>query len=88
MSDYLPIIIAAEYLNDYKIELTFDNGQQKIANYLQWLNGEIFEPLKDKNYFKTFFLDGWTIAWSNGADIAPETLYENSEVPIKSCTHK
>jgi hypothetical protein len=82
MSDYLPIIIAAEYLHDYTVKLTFDNGQQKIADCQQWLKGTVFEPLKDKNYFKTFFLDGWTIAWSNGADIAPETLYENSQAVI------
>jgi hypothetical protein len=62
MSDYIPVIIATQYLNHYKIKLTFDNGQQKIANCLQWLNGEVFEPLKDKSYFQTFFLDGWSIA--------------------------
>jgi len=77
--DYLPIIVDAEYLNDYKIKVTFDNGVEKVADFSKWLKGEIFEPLKDQEYFKKFFVDGWTIAWPNGADIAPETLYDESE---------
>ena len=77
--DYMPVVVDATYLADYKIKITFDNGEEKIADCLKWLNGEIFEPLKDKNYFQRFFVDGWSIAWPNGADIAPETLYEESD---------
>lgn len=77
--NYMPVVIDAQYVSDYKIKVTFDNGEQKIADFSNWLKGEIFEPLKDKNYFRNFFVDGWTISWSNGADIAPETLYTESE---------
>jgi hypothetical protein len=77
--DYIPVVIDAKYLTDFKIHLTFDNSEEKIADCSKWLDGEIFEPLKDVNYFKSFIVDGWTISWKNGADIAPETLYEESE---------
>jgi hypothetical protein len=76
--NYMPVVIDAKYISDYKIKITFDNGEQKIADFSKWLKGEVFEPLKDKNYFRKFFVDGWTISWSNGADIAPETLYLES----------
>ena len=76
--EHLPIVIDAEYLNDYKIKITFDTGEKKIADCEQWLEGGVFEPLKNKDYFQKFFVDGWTISWPNGADIAPETLYKES----------
>lgn len=79
MNYYMPVVIDAKYISDYKIRVTFDNGEQKIADFSKWLRGGVFEPLKDKKYFRKFFVDGWTISWSNGADIAPETLYEESE---------
>lgn len=39
----------------------------------------MFEPLKRTVYFRKFFVDGGTVVWPNGADIAPETLYEAAQ---------
>lgn len=77
--EYMPVVIDAEYLSDYRIKVTFDNGQERVVDCHKWLRGELFEPLKDQKYFQKFFVDGWTISWPNGADIAPETLYEDKE---------
>ena len=76
---YLPSVIKADYSGEYIIELTFDDGTRKAVDFSVWLSGAIFEPLKDKAMFKKFFLDGSTVAWPNGADIAPETLYAAKE---------
>ena len=80
VNGYLPRVIHADYVKDYTIKLTFDNGQMRVADCSKWIGEGVFEPLKDKKYFKRFFVDGWTISWPNGADIAPETLYTESEV--------
>jgi len=66
----------AQYLNDYILQLTFNNDEVKKVDLIDELYGEVFEPLKDKNFFKDFFISHNTIEWKNGADFAPEYLYK------------
>jgi hypothetical protein len=71
----MPQVIRAEYRGGHRIHVTFNDSSEKTVDFGRWLNGPVFEPLKDVDYFRRFFLDGGTVAWPNGADIAPETLY-------------
>ena len=73
---FLPSVIRAEYRGGYRLHVTFNDNSERTIDFRRWLEGPVFEPLKDLNYFQSFFLDGGTVAWPNGADIAPETLYE------------
>jgi len=79
--EFLPTVIKAEYRDGYMIKLTFNDGVEETIDFAQWLEGPVFEPLKDVSYFQRFFLEGGTVSWPNGADIAPETLHELA----KSC---
>ena len=76
---YLPTVIRAEYVREHMIHLAFNDGVEQTIDFSQWLEGPVFEPLKDLDYFQRFFLDGGTVTWPNGADIAPETLYEQAK---------
>ena len=69
-------VSSAEYLNDYRIVLTFSDGKKGIVDLKDEIDGEIFEPLNNIEYFKSFRKDKWTIGWDCGADFAPEFLYE------------
>ena len=80
----LPSVTKAKYLKDYLIEVKFNDGTKKVIDFEPWLTGPIFRPLKSKACFKKFFIDGPTIAWPNGADIAPETLYDAMAVKTVS----
>ncbi len=73
---FLPCVIKAEYRGGYRIRVAFNDGSEKTLDFGAWLEGPIFEPLRDLGFFQRFFIDGGTVAWPNGADIAPETLYE------------
>lgn len=73
-------IISADYVVDYKIHLKFNDGKSKIVDLKDELWGEVFEPLRDINYFKKFSLNPFTIEWENGADFAPEFLYTFGEI--------
>ena len=73
------IIARRRYVFRYRIKITFDNGEQNLADFSKWLEGEVFEFLKDKTYFLEIFVDGQAIACSDGAHLAPETLYLESE---------
>lgn len=73
--DVLPTVTRAEYRSEYLIHLVFNDGVEGTIDFSQWLEGPVFEPLKAHDYFQRFFLDGGTVTWPNGADIAPETLY-------------
>ena len=66
------------YVSEYKLLLTFEDGSVKLVDLERELDGEIFEPLKDVNYFKTVRVnpDLDTIVWENGADISPDFLYQ------------
>ena len=74
--EFLATVIEAEYRGAYLIKLKFNDGVEQTIDFEQWLEGPVFEPLKDINYFQKFFIEGGTVSWPNGADIAPETLHE------------
>lgn len=74
----LKMVTAAEYRGGYRIRLIFKDGLEGTVDFAAWLDGPVFEPVKSEAYFRRFFLDGGTVCWPNGADIAPETLYERA----------
>ena len=76
---YLPTVIKAESRGSYRIHVTFSDGLAKTLDFSSWLEGPIFEPLKDITYFERFIVEAGTVTWPNGADIAPETLYERAK---------
>ena len=73
----LVTVRSAKYVSGYILELTFSDGLRSEIDFVRWIEKyPFFAPLRDIEYFKDFKLDGWTVVWENGADVAPESLYE------------
>jgi hypothetical protein len=72
----IPWITEAEYIEGYRVLVTFKNGTTGEVDFKGDLDGPIFEPLKDPAYFRQFHIEGHTLAWENGADFAPEFVYD------------
>jgi hypothetical protein len=75
----IPHVIKAEYKEAYRIWLKFNDGSEGVVDLKDELYGEMFEPLRDINKFKSFRVDPEleTLVWENGADFAPEFLRDH-----------
>ena len=70
-------VIKIEYRGAYAYHILFDDGVEGEIDFSDYLSrGPIFEALKDLTIFSKATVEGGTIGWPNGADVAPETLYE------------
>ena len=71
-------VAAINHINDYRLRLEFSDGIVKEVDLYGELHGQVFEPLKDPGFFRQVGINQETntIEWPNGADFAPEFLYE------------
>lgn len=73
----MPRIVSVRPLDDYQLSVRFDDGVQGVISLESRLFGPVFAPLHDLATFREVFVDDFgAIAWPNGADLAPDALYE------------
>lgn len=72
----------ARHVRGYVLWLRFNDGAEGEIDLESELEGEVFGPLKDADKFRRFRVDPelQTVVWENGADLAPEFLYDNMTV--------
>jgi len=80
----IPRIVEVVYVRDFTVHIRFTDGTEGDVDLAGELTGEIFGPLKDRSYFEKFSLhpELRTPTWPNGADFAPEFLYERVKVAV------
>lgn len=72
----IPHVIEAKHLGGHRVWLRFSDGSCGEVDLTDELDGPIFEPLKNVEYFGQFLVRYNTLSWQNGADFAPEFLHE------------
>ena len=77
-------VVEVKYVRDYIIWVRFNDGAFGEVDLSAELEGEVFGPLKDQALFKTVKADPLlqTTVWDNGADLAPEFLYDHLQISI------
>jgi len=74
-----PRVIAVKPLNNYCLELVFDNEEKRLFDVRPYLEKGIFKELQKPEVFFSVKVNHGTIQWVNEADFCPDTLY------IESC---
>ena len=69
-------VTSAEYVHDYILKLTFNNGETRLINFTPMMQIGVCRKLQDMDYFRSFTLDPYTVDWHNEIGFAPESLYK------------
>ena len=71
-------VTAVSCLDGFRLKVRFEDNSSKVVDLEPHLDGPVFEPLKDPEYFRKVEVnhDIDTITWPNHADFSPEFLYE------------
>lgn len=74
----VPKPIEIKVLENYKLWIKFENGEEKIFNMEKYIHQKFYQRLKNREYFENVKVAGNTIEWEKGEDVAPENLYYDS----------
>ena len=75
-----PSVVNVEPGDDYKLAITFNNGEKRIFDVTPFLNKGIFRELKNINYFQRVKVAFGSIEWPHEQDFSKDTLYMLSDI--------
>ena len=73
-----PRVTTVAVMEDYKLALTFTNGETRLFDAKPLLEAEAFEPLADSRLFESVTVAYGTLLWPDDIDCCPDTLYAES----------
>ncbi len=82
-----PHVKAVRALEDYELEVKFDNGESRRFDVKPYLDRGIFVRLRDQDTFRAVQVVAGSVEWANGLDLSYDTLYVEGQ-PIVATTRK
>lgn len=78
-------VTSVKALPGWKLAICFSDGTNGTVSMEGRLFGPVFEPLKDSSLFAQVQIDEFgAVCWPNGADLAPDALYEDLKLGTPS----
>lgn len=74
-----PRVTDVEYKSQYKLILTFENGEMKEFSLLPYLQYPVFDLLNDESFCRKAKVFNGTVVWDDITDFDPDTLYLESK---------
>jgi hypothetical protein len=82
-----PHVKAVQALEDYELEVSFDNGESRRFDVKPYLDRGIFGRLRDNEAFRAVRVVAGSVEWANGLDLSYDTLYVEGK-PVAAATGK
>ena len=85
-----PVLVNAIFHDDHHVLVVYDDGVSGLLDVAPLVaQGSFFEDLADPAFFRRVTIDTeWnTLAWPNGADLAPEFVRETIEAQHAGFLH-
>ena len=76
-----PRVTAATALQDHHLQVSFNNGEQRLLDVRPYLAYPVFERLREPSFFALVQPDHGTVSWPGGIDLDPDSVYVES-VPV------
>jgi hypothetical protein len=79
----------AQVLGHYRLRVGFSDGSSRDVDLTGELQGPVFEPLADPDFFAQVRVDDdlGTVVWPNGADLDPLVLHGDFEPASRLAHH-
>lgn len=74
-----PYVSSVQPLEDYRLDLIFENGERRIFDIKPYLQSGVFVRLQNRATFRAARVIAGSVEWPGGLDLSYDTLYLESK---------